>query len=70
MRKSYETLRIAKKDTNFAAEKIFQLIWHKKDPVDIQNENSDQKEKPLPILSCCRFFVKIIYFFPESVENN
>jgi len=43
MRKSYETLRIAKKDTNFAAENIFQLIWHKK-PVDIQNENSDQKE--------------------------
>ena len=43
MRKSYETLRIAKKDTNFAAENIFQLIWHKK-PVDIQNEHSDQKK--------------------------
>jgi len=59
---------LLKKDTNFAAEKIFQLIWHKK-PVDIQNENSENKEI-LPILSCCLFFVKIIYFFPESVENN
>ena len=67
MRKSYETLRIAKKDTNFAAENIFQLIWHKK-PVDIQNKNSDQKKLFRFCLVVC--FCENYLFFPVSVENN
>jgi len=57
---------LLKKDTSFAAEKIFQLIWHKRKPVDIQNENSDQKEKPLPLLSCCLFFFENYLFFPRK----
>ena len=63
MRKSYETLRIAKKDTNFAAENIFQLIWHKK-PVDIQNENSDQRKTSSDFV-LLSVFCENYLFFPK-----
>ena len=61
MRKSYETLRIAKKDTNFAAENIFQLIWHKK-PVDIQNENSDQRKTSSDFVLLSVFCENYLFF--------